>query len=411
MLARAINNQQLLDLVAMAGPRAYAILDNNGGFIWENARCAQQVGCDDLSVSLSQGSLRQSSIRNENGQVFAQLIHLPEELDESHAKHTNPARPQSQEDLFSMLNDLMSDLLSYDKKVEPLAHHVTDVVTQLTEELLRNADEALFRAKSMAKGEIVCFDQSMSEETKCRRQLESDLRDAIDTRQFTLHFQPQVNTKNGEVKSVEALIRWLHPTRGYIAPNDFIGVAEETGLIHEIGAWVIEEAVSHLARWQHTGLKDIRVAVNIAASRFTVDNFAQNLISLMSNKGVHTSLLEIEVTESIVMNDIQVVISTLELLRSEGVKVAVDDFGTGYSSLSYLQDLPLDVLKIDRSFIRHLDKRTIEKSVTNTVMLLASDLNLKTVAEGVETRDQFNLVRWLGCSTVQVLLLRRTLFG
>ena len=267
--------------------------------------------------------------------------------------------------------------------------------------LIRNADEAMYRAKAIEKGSSVCFDQSMADESANRVQMENDLREAISSRQFVLFFQPKVDTQTGDVKSVEALIRWNHPTLGLVPPGDFIPLAEDAGLIHEIGAWVIEEAVKHLAHWQSTTLKDIRIAVNIAASQFTLDEFSDQILSLMRTMNVPHSLLEIEVTESIVMSDLQLVISTLERLRSAGLTISVDDFGTGYSSLSYLQDIPLDVLKIDRSFITRLDEHSIEKSVANTVMLLAKCLNLETVAEGVETQAQFDLVKKLGCSAVQ----------
>ena len=269
------------------------------------------------------------------------------------------------------------------------------------EMLIRNADHAMYRAKAIDKGSYICFDQSMADESAKRIQLERDLREAIRSRQFTLFYQPKVDVQTGVVKSVEALIRWVHPTRGLVPPNEFIPMAEAAGLIHQVGAWVIQEAAKQLALWQSTSLKGIRIAVNIAASQFTLDEFSDQILTVMNTMNVPYSLLEIEVTESIVMSDIQLVISTLERLRSAGVTVSVDDFGTGYSSLSYLQDLPLDVLKIDRSFITRLDEHALDKSVVNTVMLLAKCLNLETVAEGVETQAQFDLVKKLGCNVVQ----------
>lgn len=269
------------------------------------------------------------------------------------------------------------------------------------ETLLRNADQAMYCAKANGKGNVVFFRQSMADESRVRIQLENELRDAIKGNQFVQYFQPQVALCTGEVKSVEALIRWDHPTRGLILPGEFLPVAEDAGLIDSIGEWVLEEAITTLASWRNGPLSGLRIAVNIEASQFMLNDFAQNLLSLLDKHAVPPLLLEIEVTESVVMNEINVVVSTLNTLRAAGVRIAVDDFGTGYSSLSYLQDLPLDVLKIDRSFVQRLEHQSSNQSVANTVMLLAEGLKLETVAEGVETSTQFDQVRQLGCDLVQ----------
>jgi len=269
------------------------------------------------------------------------------------------------------------------------------------ETLIRNADEAMYRAKANGKGQIICFDQAMADESQRRVQLESELRDAIKYDQFELCFQPQVETFTGEVNSVEALIRWQHPERGYISPVEFISIAEEAGLINAIGSWVLEEAVRLLASWSDGPLASIRVGVNISASQILEEHFSEKILQLLNLHSVAPSLLEIEVTESIVMNEIQVVVTALNTLRKAGVRVAIDDFGTGYSSLSYLQDLPLDVLKIDRSFINRLESERKDGSVANTIMLLAKGLGLETVAEGVETTVQFRQVQQLGCHLIQ----------
>jgi len=269
------------------------------------------------------------------------------------------------------------------------------------ETLIRNADEAMYRAKANGKGQIICFDQTMADESNRRVQLESELRYAIKHNQFVLYFQPQVNTHTGDVSSVEALIRWQHPERGFVSPGEFIPIAEEAGLINAIGSWVLEEACRLLATWRDGPLDNVRIGVNVAASQFLEERFSEKILHLLDVHNISPTLLEIEVTESIVMNEIQVVVAALNALRRAGVRVAIDDFGTGYSSLSYLQDLPLDVLKIDRSFINRLESERIDESVANTIMLLAKGLSLETIAEGVETTDQFRQVQQLGCTLIQ----------
>ena len=268
-------------------------------------------------------------------------------------------------------------------------------------DLLRNADEAMYRSKSEDKGSIIRFDQSMADESRRRLQLKQELRTAIDKRQFLLFYQPQVDTQTGDVNSVEALIRWEHPLRGTISPGEFIPVAEEAGLIDSIGLWVIDEAISQLVSWKNTQFENTRISINVAASQFLLDDFAEQLLTKLSENGVAPPLLEIEITESVVLTDIQSVVQRLNLLRASGVRIAVDDFGTGYSSLRYLQELPLDVLKIDRSFVVKLEQHASDNSLANTIMLLAKGLGLETVAEGVETTEQLEHVSRLGCSFIQ----------
>lgn len=269
------------------------------------------------------------------------------------------------------------------------------------DDLLRNADEAMYRAKSDGKSSIVCFNQSMADDSLKRVRLEFELRDAIEQKQFQLYYQPQVDTLTGVVHSVEALIRWHHPVRGLVSPAEFIPAAEEAGIINMIGFWVLDEAIAQLAAWQDTSLRHIRMGVNIASSQFLLENFSDQILAQLTRHSVSPHMLEIEVTESIVMSDVQSVISRLNVLRAAGVRVAIDDFGTGYSSLSYLQDLPLDVLKIDRSFVVRLQDESIENSLVNTIVLLAKGLGLETVAEGVETASQFEQVARLGCNLIQ----------
>ena len=220
--------------------------------------------------------------------------------------------------------------------------------------LLQSADEAMYQAKRDGKGCVFTFNESLAVESRNRLKLKQQLRDAIIRKEFRLLYQPQVQCSNNKVVGLEALIRWNHPSRGQIPPCDFIPIAEAAGMINEIGAYVINEAARQLAVWQSSIADHIRVCINIAAPQFQQDDFCDQVLDALKRHSVSPSLLELEVTESIVMQDVSSVVETLNRLRSNGVRIAIDDFGTGYSSLSYLQDLPLDVIKIDQTFINRL---------------------------------------------------------
>ncbi|MFK7860238.1 MAG: EAL domain-containing protein [Granulosicoccus sp.] len=275
------------------------------------------------------------------------------------------------------------------------------------DELLRYADEAMYQAKALGDPGIVCFHESMALATKVRCEIESELREAIIRQEFELYFQPQVNVEQGCVESVEALIRWNHRKRGVVSPSYFISVAEESGLINTLGAWVLDETIRQLAAWRGTSLQHLRVGVNIAAPQFLEEDFCSSLLRSLARANVSATLLEIEVTESIVMKDVKTVIKRLNRLRDAGMRVAVDDFGTGYSSLSYLQDLPLDVLKIDRAFISCKEGEKIDYSLVNTIVLMAQGLGLDTVAEGVESESQLSQLVELGCTLIQGYLFAK----
>ena len=272
---------------------------------------------------------------------------------------------------------------------------------QSADTLLQSADEAMYQAKRSGKGCVVTFNESLAVETRERAKLVSQLQEAITRQEFVLVYQPQVRCSDDKVVGLEALIRWRHPTRGMVPPDEFIPVAESTGLINKIGAWVIDEAVRQLAVWQLTLPNDLRVSVNIAAPQFQQDDFCDQVFDALERHSVSASRLELEVTESVVMQNIPLVVERLHKLRSTGLRIAIDDFGTGYSSLSYLQDLPLDVLKIDRTFIQRLYNESSQTSLVNTILLLATGLGLETVAEGVELIEQCETVKRLGCDLIQ----------
>ena len=269
------------------------------------------------------------------------------------------------------------------------------------DDILRCADTAMYQAKHTGKGQILCFDIELANDARDRNKLELELRQAVDNGEFKLLYQPQVRCSDNLVVGVEALIRWEHPTRGTVSPLEFIPLAETIGVINTIGSWVINEAVRQLAQWQKSSLSDMRVSINIAPPQFHLDDFADQVLNALDRHNVPPHLLELEVTEGVVMNDVTRVVQCLYRLREAGVRVAIDDFGTGYSSLSYLQDLPLDVLKIDRTFVTRLVNETGGQSLVKTIQLLASGLGLETVAEGVESQEQLDAVEELGCDLIQ----------
>ena len=269
------------------------------------------------------------------------------------------------------------------------------------ETLLRNADVAMYQAKDNGKGRVLSFDKDLTDVFRQKAQLQAEILIALEQHQFELHYQPQVCCSTGTVLGAEALLRWTHPERGAISPGEFIPAAEQSGLINDIGTWVLNCAAQQIAEWQNTPQSELRVSINIAASQFQQKNFAEQVLSILASHGAPCHCLELEVTESVVMNDVGSVIRRFTELREAGIRIAVDDFGTGYSSLAYLRDLPLDVLKIDRSFISGLQDERADQSLANTIALLASGLGLETVAEGVETTEQHDAVVGMGCHMIQ----------
>jgi diguanylate cyclase (GGDEF)-like protein len=266
--------------------------------------------------------------------------------------------------------------------------------------LLRNADLALYRAKEAGRGTFAFFEESLNERAQERRQLETDLRAAIEHDEFELYYQPLFDLEQNRICSFEALIRWNHPTRGQISPADFIPVAEDTGLIVPIGAWVVREACAQAAHWP----EHIRVAVNVSPVQFHRGSLNETILRALADSGLAPARLEVEITESIFLEGSDATLRLLHSLRSLGVRVALDDFGTGYSSLSYLQSFPFDKLKIDRSFIQNLLTRDGASAIVRAITELAHALNIETTAEGVEETAQLLELRAHGCSSVQGFL-------
>jgi diguanylate cyclase len=279
-----------------------------------------------------------------------------------------------------------------------VAYYPTDATS--ADSLIARADAAMYCAKQRGRNNVQCFAEGMDSVTVGRVSLESDLHAAINAGQFELHYQPKPDTESGDVHGAEALIRWRHPQRGLIQPEQFIPLAEECGLINEIGAWVLREACRQCVEWQRNGLPALRVAVNVAATQFRRGDLLDVIRGALEEAGLEARFLEIELTESAVMTNPEESAVILEELSRMGVLVSVDDFGTGYSSISYLRRFPIDKLKIDRSFVRDLDCE-VDASIVQAIISLAHSLKLKVVAEGVETPVQLQFLRSLGCDQYQ----------
>ncbi|MFL6760067.1 putative bifunctional diguanylate cyclase/phosphodiesterase [Sphingomonas sp.] len=268
------------------------------------------------------------------------------------------------------------------------------------ETLLRSADLALYRAKEAGRGTYAFFERSLNERAQQRRQLETDLRLALERSEFELLYQPLFDLEQNRICSFEALLRWHHPKLGLISPADFVPVAEDTGLIVPIGAWVLREACARAASWpQH-----VRVAVNVSAVQFHRGTLNENILRALADSGLAPNRLEVEITESIFLDGGDATLRLLHALRALGVRIALDDFGTGYSSLSYLQSFPFDKLKIDRSFIQNLLTRDGAIAIVHAITELANALGIETTAEGVEETAQLMELRAHGCSSVQGFL-------
>ena len=280
-----------------------------------------------------------------------------------------------------------------------IAMYPDDGVTM--QALLAHADAAMYSAKQHGRGNFRRYTPGMDAGTEERVQLESDLHNALTQNQFQLYYQPKVDTQTGEVRSAEALIRWLHPTHGIVSPAEFIPLAEECGLIGAIGGWVIREACRQTRTWQVDGVPTLRVSVNLSASQFRDSGLVDSIRSALDDAGLQARYLEVELTESAVMSDPEKSIAILEQLSAMGVLVSVDDFGTGYSSMSYLRRFPIDKLKIDRVFIDEIVSRPEDASIVRAIVSLAHSLRLKVVAEGVETPAQLDFLKTAGCDEYQ----------
>jgi diguanylate cyclase (GGDEF)-like protein/PAS domain S-box-containing protein len=270
-------------------------------------------------------------------------------------------------------------------------------------DLLRDADIAMYRAKAKGKSCYEVFDNEMYTQALAQLQIENNLRQALTRKEFQVYYQPIISTKTGKLAGFEALIRWQHPERGFISPAEFIPLAEETGLIVPLGEWILEAVCQQIKLWQEQfPLKvPLKVSVNLSAKQLRGTNFVQKIDQILMKTGLEGCNLQLELTESMLMDDVENLMETLSQLRIRGIHLSIDDFGTGYSSLSYLHRFPVNYLKIDRSFVQGLGDNTESLKITESIVALANNLKIAAIAEGVETKEQLIQLRKLGCEYVQ----------
>jgi diguanylate cyclase (GGDEF)-like protein/PAS domain S-box-containing protein len=265
------------------------------------------------------------------------------------------------------------------------------------ETLVKNADFAMYHAKDSGRNNYQFFKKDMNVRAVERQSLESGLRHAIERQEFVLHYQPKINLETGASIGVEALIRWRHPQRGLVPPEQFIPIAEECGFIVPIGRWVLREACRQARAWQNAGLPPVRIAINISAVELRAKDFVAGVRAILTETCLEPCYLELELTETFLMQDSKSTAAVLQALKDLGVQLALDDFGTGYSSLSYLKRFPIDTLKIDRSFVRDLTTDADDASIVSAVISMGKSLHMRVVAEGVETREQLAFLQEQGC--------------
>ena len=316
-------------------------------------------------------------------------------------------QPTDAELLAKRLRDAVTTPLDVDghQVLADVSIGITLAPTDGTEssQLLKNADMAMYAAKCDGRGTFRYFEPGMNARAKARRALELDLRNAIVNEEFELYYQPLINLERNEICSCEALLRWHHPERGMITPNEFIPAAEETGLITQIGERVLRKACIEAATWP----ENITVAVNVSPVQFKNQTLVLTVISALAASGLSAHRLAIEVTEAVLMQDNEATLATLHQLRDLGVQIVMDDFGTGYSSLSYLRSFPFDKIKIDRSFINDVSDMGDASAIVQATTSIATSMNMTTTAEGVETQEQLAKIRDLGCTEMQGYLSNR----
>ncbi|MDJ0724848.1 MAG: EAL domain-containing protein [Prochloraceae cyanobacterium] len=278
------------------------------------------------------------------------------------------------------------------------------------ETILRDADTAMYRAKAEGKGRFMVFEPHMHVSAQKTLEIETDLRRAIARQEFLVHYQPLICLHTGKLEGFEALVRWLHPSKGIIAPGDFIPVAEESGSIVPLGMWVLQQACYQLRTWQKQYLNsNLHISVNLSVKQFSQPNLIEQIDEILRKINLDSRCLTLEITESAIVDNAETATKILEALKSRQIKLSMDDFGTGYSSLSYLHNFPIDTLKIDRSFIGRVDNKGQNMEIVRAIATLANHLGMRTVAEGVETGKQLERVKAMGCNFAQGYLFSKPL--
>jgi len=275
------------------------------------------------------------------------------------------------------------------------------------EGLLKKADAAMYQAKAQGRNNYQVYDHSMDQDAEKRMTLENGMRRAIEREEFRIFYQPKINSVSGEITALEALIRWEHPELGMLSPADFIALAEETGLIIPIGEWVMRRACQDNQRWQEEGLPKVRVAVNLSGYQLQAKNFVSTVATVLKETGLSGDCLEFEVTETVIMQNPDFAVSILTQLRDMGIHISIDDFGTGYSSLAHLKRFSVNTLKIDRTFVRDIEKNSTDAAITSAIISMGNSLDLKVIAEGVETEGQFDMLKEKHCDEMQGYLFSK----
>ncbi len=275
--------------------------------------------------------------------------------------------------------------------------------------LTKNADMAMYRAKEDGKNAYRFFTEAVKTPSIERLMLETSLRHALERDELSLHYQPKVDLGSGQITGVEALLRWNHPEFGQVSPVQFIPLAEETGLIVPIGRWVLKQACAQNMAWQRRGLRPVSMAVNLSPRQFIDQNLLENIDDALLSCGMSATMLQLEVTESMMMQNVTRAVKIMNAIQGRGIRLAVDDFGTGYSSMSLMKQFPIDTLKIDRSFVRDLPDDAEDKAIAQAIISMGKAMGMTIVAEGVETTAQQSFLRDHGCDEMQGYLFSKPL--
>jgi EAL domain-containing protein (putative c-di-GMP-specific phosphodiesterase class I) len=267
--------------------------------------------------------------------------------------------------------------------------------------LLKYADTAMYRAKEAGRDTYRFFTAAMNVQAMAKLDLEHALRKALENEEFVLHYQPKIEIPTGNIVGVEALLRWNRPGHGLVYPGDFIPLLEETGLIARVGSWVIATACKQIAAWERNGLGAVHVSVNVSAMQFFEGSLESDLLRAIGSNEIDAGLLELELTETSLMSNVEGTIAALDNLKKLGIRISIDDFGTGYSSLAYLKRFPIDTIKIDRAFIRDVTTDPDDAAIVLAIINMAHSLKLNVIAEGVETEEQLSYLRRHGCNQIQ----------
>jgi diguanylate cyclase (GGDEF)-like protein len=351
-----------------------------------NDALSHQVG-DQLLITVAQrlvGCVRSSDIVcRQGGDEFVILL--------SELEHTEDAVR-----LVKKILDIMAEPIEVSGNPLQMTTSIGISVypddTVSPEALIKHADTAMYQAKEQGRNQFKLFTPDMNEKAVARQLMENGLRRAIVSNEFEIHYQPKVNLQSGELVGVEALIRWHYPHRGLLSPSIFMHTAEETGLIVQLSQWMLEQCCRQASQWHDDGYDFGRISVNVSAQDFHHTGFAERIKAILNATGLHPKLFEIEITEGVLMKDAAMAVNLLHELRHLGVCISIDDFGTGYSSLSYLKQLPINVLKIDRSFLDGIDSNCDDAVILGAIINLGNSLNLDVVAEGIETQGQVNFL-------------------